>query len=142
LKIKGGIGKSKLGFVTAFLISSRNKVEAPIRLYVDTGSSHTTISERDAERIGIDYPKLKRAPYPIKGIGGTVDGYLLSECMLVFRFSNCAHVEFLDNILVLRHNPKTKEEHLATWDIPSLLGCDILKNYSVRFTYKSVILEK
>jgi hypothetical protein len=45
LKIYGGRGRSKLGYVNAYLMCSKPKIDAPIRLFVDTGASRTTISD-------------------------------------------------------------------------------------------------
>lgn len=142
MRIIGAIGKSGLGYVSARLISPRYGINASIRFYVDTGASHTAIADRDAERIGINYGRLRIAPYKVSGVGGIVDGYLLHECMLVFQFSQCAHIEYLNNILVLKHNPQTEEEKRKVQSIPSLLGVDVLKSYTVRFANKTIILEK
>lgn len=121
LQIVGRIGKSGLGVVSAYLISTRLDVHASVRFYVDTGASHTSIADRDAQRIGIDYRRLKKAPYQVSGVGGVVDAYLLPNCMLVFRFSQSAHIEYLDNIVVMKHSPQTEEERRRVWEVPSLL---------------------
>ena len=141
MQIRGKIGKSGLGFVSAYLIAN-NTINAAVRFYIDTGASHTTIADRDARRIGIDYTKLAKAPFQISGVGGLVDAYLLPECMVLFNFENSALAEYLNTILVLKHDPKTPEEERNVLEVPSLMGLDILKKYTVRFTNSSVILER
>ena len=83
LQITGKIGKSGLGYVSAYLISAPN-VDATIRFYVDTGASITTTGDRDAKRIGIDYTKLRKAPFQISGVGGPVDAYFPLTALLCF----------------------------------------------------------
>ena len=138
MKIIGGIGSSGLGFVSAVLVTPLLKINAPIRFYVDTGACRTVISDSDAQRLGIDIKKLKKYPNSVQGVGGTVESYNLPESMLVFRFSDCMHIEYLDNAMVLG-SPKRSLDKFVT---PNLLGIDILKNYSVHFTNQKVILEK
>jgi hypothetical protein len=134
MKIVGGLGKSRLGYISAILMVEKFNINAPVRFYVDTGASRTLISDRDALRIGVDYKKLRKAPEKVQGLDGEVDVYLLPKCMLVFSFADCVHIEFLSNIFVLHSGNRTT--------IPSLLGIDVLKKYSVNFTEKKVIREK
>lgn len=140
--MNGGRGKSRLGFVAAVLIAPSQNINAVIRFYIDTGASRTVIADRDAQRIGIDYSSLIRAPERMLGIGGEVDAYLLPDCMLVFEFDNSAFVEYLDDIMVIRSDWRTEEERRKVKQVPSLLGLDVLENYSVSFTDDSVILER
>jgi len=142
MQLHGKIGKSGLGFVSVYLLATNNAINASIRFYVDTGASHTTIADRDAQRIGIDYSKLTKASFAVSGVGGQVDAYLLPQCMVIFTLDNSALVEYVDSILVLKHNPKTPEEQENVMEVPSLMGLDILKKYTVRFTNSSVILER
>lgn len=84
LKIEGRYGDAGLAFVSAYLISRRPIIRAPIRLYIDTGSSVTIINDMDAERIGINYERLPRSTDPFLGIGGgDVERYLLQDCTLL-----------------------------------------------------------
>jgi predicted aspartyl protease len=136
MKIVGGIGESNLGFISAILIIPSLHINDPIRFYVDTGASGTVIANKDAERLGIDKTSLK--PLDVHGIGGKAKCYLLPKSMLVFRFSDCMHIEYLNNAMVLDSSPRQRQN----FNTPSLLGVDILKNYSIRFTNKQIILEK
>ena len=139
MQIRGTRGKSGLGVVSAYLLS-KEVGEAAIRFYVDTGASHTTIAYRDALRIGIDYKKLKKAPFKVSGVGGVVDAYLLPNCMLLFQFERSAYIEYLSGIIVLKYDPRNKEELKRALTVPSLLGIDFLRHYNVRFTDTKVIL--
>jgi hypothetical protein len=144
LKIYGALGRNKLGYVNAYLMCSNPKIDAPIRFYVDTGASRTTIADRDAIRIGIDHERLEESKNPIIGIGCTkIKNYLLRNVMIVFRESeNSFHVERLSFVTILKHEPKDAEEQAIVDQCPSLLGVDLLAKYSVRFTTTKVILEK
>ncbi len=143
MKIEGRIGQSELGYVTAYVMSRPLDIQAPVRFYVDTGACQTTIADRDAQRIGIDYARLEMAETRISGIGGTVDTYKLPECMIVFQTNRTILIEQLDEILVMRHGESRDEEEARRIQmVPSLLGVDVLKGYSVRFTQVKVILEK
>jgi hypothetical protein len=141
LQIRGKIGKSGLGFVTAYLIS-QPKISATIRFYVDTGASSTTISDRDAKRIGIDYKRLKKAPWSVTGVGGQVDAYLLKGCLIMFQHDQSILAERLDYVTVLRHNPRNKLEEKIALEVPSLMGLDILRKYRVHFVPDGVILTR
>lgn len=63
MEIIGKRAKSGLGIVSAYPVSRKHKIDASVRFYVDTGASHTTIAPRDAERLGITYKKLVKAPF-------------------------------------------------------------------------------
>jgi hypothetical protein len=144
LKIYGARGRSKLGYVNAYLICTKPKINAPIRFYVDTGASRTTIADRDAIRLGINYAQLRQSQVPIIGIGCTqIKNYLLRDALVIFHISeNSYHIERLPIITVLKHEPQNERERAIVDQCPSLLGIDVLAKYSTRFTDKKVILEK
>jgi len=140
MRISGNIGQGELGYVRPFVLCETPEISGPIRMVVDTGASRTTISERDAIRLGIDYETLTcPEDNSVIGIGGTCLYYLTGEVALVFRVSRDSwHTERLDSVLVLKSN----DDEMAALRVPSLLGRDILSRYSVRFTRTKVILEK
>jgi hypothetical protein len=119
------------------------EINDPIRFYVDTGASRTTIADRDAIRLGLEFTQLQESA-PALGIGcKRVKTYLLRDVTLVFRISQSSfHVERLPAITVLKHDPQSEEERRNVDQIPSLLGIDVLEKYSIRFTKKHIILEK
>jgi len=116
----------------------------PIRFYIDTGASRTTIADRDAVRLGLDYSQLEENIIPVVGIGcKSVKNYLIRNVSIVLRISRDSyHVERLPFITVLKHEPANDHEQDIIDQLPSLLGIDILHKYSVRFTAKRVVLEK
>ena len=57
MRICGLRGRGELGYVNAYLMCSDPEINDPIRLYVDTGASRTTIADRDAIRLGLDYSR-------------------------------------------------------------------------------------
>lgn len=142
MKIIGGRGRSNLGFVNAYLICSKPLINDPIRLYVDTGASRTTIADRDAIRLGINYELLEESEAPVIGIGcNQIKNYLLRDVLLAFHVSDGGyHLEPLPLVTVLRHEPQSDEERMIVDQCPSLLGIDLLSRYAVRFTPKSVII--
>lgn len=144
MRIHGARGRSKLGYVNAYLMCANPNINAPIRLYVDTGASRTTIADRDALRLGIDYGQLEESQSPVIGIGCTrIKNYLLRDVLVVFRVSeNSFHIERLPIVTVLKHEPRNDSERAIVDQCPSLLGIDLLEKYGVRFTAKKVILEK
>lgn len=88
MKIYGGRGRGNLGNVIAFLLCSNPEIHDPIRLYVDTGASRTTIADCDASRLGLNHVQLEESDVPAWGIGcKEIKTYLLREVSLVFRIS-------------------------------------------------------
>ena len=144
MRIYGKLGKSGLGYVNVYLMCSNPRINDPIRFYVDTGASRTTIADRDAARLGLDYGELEEAEAPVIGIGcSAIRNHHLRNVLLVFRVSGGSyHIERLPVVTVLRHEPRSDEELRIVDQCPSLLGIDLLRKYTVRFTRKSVILEK
>lgn len=143
MRIYGGRGRGNLGHVNAFLMCPNPEISKPIRFYVDTGASRTTIADRDAIRMGLDYTQLQQSD-PALGIGcAFIKTYLLRNVTLVFKVSSSSfHMERLPAVTVLKHEPRNEEERRNVDQLPSLLGVDVLEKYSVRFTKKRVILER
>jgi predicted aspartyl protease len=144
IKISGLIGQGGLGYVRPYIVLQDLHIQSPIRMVVDTGASRTTISERDANRLGIEYSSLTCPDNNrVIGIGGACRYYLAGRAALVFRISESSwHTEMLDSVFVLKTETDNDEAKKAAQKIPSLLGIDILKKYSVRFTKKRVYIEK
>lgn len=144
LRVYGGRGRGRLGYVNVFLICPSPSINDPIRLYVDTGASRTTIADRDAVRLNIDYTQLEQSPIPVIGIGSkNVKNYILRNVLLIFRVVGGGyHMERVREVTVLKHEPETAQEKARVDQIPSLLGIDVLEKYRIRFTKKRVVLEK
>ena len=99
-----------------------------IEFLVDTGASRTTICDKDAIRLGIDFGKLEKLDEGMLGIGGVVDTYVLKDVKLVFRREDeKSYVENFERIYVLKH--AVLDERIMR--IPSILGRDILNKYAL-----------
>ena len=121
-------GPLEAAYVAAILESKTLHIYATLEFLVDTGATRTTISDKDAIRLCIDYMTLEKLGEGMLGIGGTVDTYNLKDTKLIFHQENKkTHEETLERICVLKH-PQLNERILR---IPSILGRDILNKYSL-----------
>jgi predicted aspartyl protease len=130
LKFSGGIGPGGVGFITVNLMCEQYGINAPIRFFVDTGCSVTTIGLMDAQRIGINYNVLTKSLTPTITANGNVFPYILPKCGIFFSLPDALLLEYIGNANVSTTNPI------------SVLGLDILKRFSIRFTMDNVILER
>ena len=114
-------------YVAAILESETLHIYATVEFLVDTGATRTTISDKDAIRLGIDYTALEKLGEGMLGIGGTVDTYSLPDAKLTFHQENKkTHTETFEKICILKH-PQLNERILR---IPSILGRDILNKHT------------
>ena len=88
------------------------------------------MSDRDANKLGVDYKMLEKLDCGMLGIGGTVDTYVLKDAKLIFNSAdNKAHIEQLDSLCFLKHS----EMNERIVRIPSVLGRDILNKYLLKY---------
>ncbi len=130
MRIKGFIKGGKFGpaYVIATIIIKDLDIKSPIELLLDTGATRTTILDRDAIRLGIDYSKLEKHREGTLGIGGVVETYIIRNIELVFITEDRKHYkERLDMIYVLKH--KTLNDKILR--LPSILGRDVLNKYKL-----------
>jgi hypothetical protein len=121
-------GQLEAAYVAAILESRTLHIYATVEFLVDTGATRTTISDKDAIRLGIDYLMLEKLGEGMLGIGGTVDTYNLKDIKLIFNQENrITREEVLEKICVLKH-PLLTPQILR---IPSILGRDILNKYAL-----------
>jgi len=121
-------GIFEAAYAVAVLESKVHGIHETIEFLVDTGASRTTISDKDAVRLGTDFGKLERLSEGMLGIGGLVDTYVLKDVKLTFRRENGkSHVENFDRIYVLKH--AVLDERIMR--IPSILGRDMLNKYTL-----------
>ena len=114
--------------VVAVLESDALGMRETIEFLVDTGASRTTICDKDAIRLGIDFGKLEKLGEGMLGIGGVVDTYVLKDVKLVFRREDDkSHVQNFERIYILKH--AVLDEKIMR--IPSILGRDILNKYAL-----------
>lgn len=151
MKIKGIAKRDTLSFVFAIMTCEElNIYSKPIRLCVDTGATNTTIMDADADKLAIDYSKLKESKQGALGIGGIVKSYEIGKMTLEFKTDNDELVqkEEIADAHVLRHIDESPSMDLRLMNmmyifrLPSLLGLSVLRNYHIYFEDETVILEK
>jgi hypothetical protein len=121
-------GIFEAAYVVAVLESEVLGIRETIEFLVDTGASRTTICDKDAVRLGIDFGRLERLSEGMLGIGGLVDTYVLKDVKLTFRREEGrSHVENFERIYVLKH--AVLDERIMR--IPSILGRDILNKHAL-----------
>ena len=119
-------GLLEAAYVVAVVSLRQLGIEGVVEFLVDTGASRTTISDKDAIRLGIDYFKLEKLPGGTLGIGGNVDTYVAKGSEVSFKTRDKKyHVEKLDKLYVLRH--ERVDDNIKR--IPSVLGRDVLNKY-------------
>lgn len=68
------------------------------------------------------------------GIGGKVYPYVLKDITITFPDSEPPdHQETLDRIIVLKDSSTTAEERRDLFKVSSVIGMDILRNYTISF---------
>lgn len=121
-------GIFEAAYVVAVLESETLGMRETVEFLVDTGASRTTICDKDAVRLGIDFRRLKRLSEGMLGIGGLVDTYVMSDAKLTFRTEDGeSHVENFDRIYVLKHVVRDEK----TMRTPSILGRDMLNEHAL-----------
>jgi hypothetical protein len=121
-------GNLEAAYVLAILESKTLHTYATLEFLVDTGATRTTISDKDAIRLAIDYQALQKLPEGMLGIGGTVDTYTLKDATLTFhKQDKKTHQETLECICILKHTPLSER----ILRIPSILGRDILNKHAL-----------
>jgi hypothetical protein len=146
-KIVGDIGIGGLGYINAILMSRPNRLYSPIRFCVDTGCSVTIISHLDALRIGLDdYSNNKNLQISdqqtINGVRAFIL-YILPDAEILFSSEGTSILEYVGNIHVMPPPPptitsRTNDESNQI----SLLGVDVLKNFTISFSQNNIILGK
>jgi len=121
------VGPFEAAYVVAVLESDFLRMSETVEFLVDTGASRTTICDKDAVKLGIDYNRLERFGDGMLGVGGVVDAYVLRDVRLIFRREDeRSHVESFERIYALKH-PVLDERIMR---LPSILGRDMLNKYS------------
>ena len=144
MQLKGNLDVDNEIFVIPCSISSSNlKKSASVDFIVDTGSSKTTINDKDVRRLQINYEDLKPSRDKYYGVGGSdFKSYELLDCKLLFvdDYEN-QRLEELEYVVVNDHNFKSGKEEEMMLGFQSLLGLDILKKYRIYFSNYTVFLE-
>jgi hypothetical protein len=103
----------------------------PVSFLIDTGSSVTTILDRDRERLGLGWNKLAKTSKTLTGIGGTIDTRVISDGLLFFRTMTGDMIREKVDVYVAKHDmtrlDRRTEERIL--QLPSLLGRDLIERY-------------
>ena len=119
-------GLFEASYVVAVLESEFLGIHETLEFLVDTGASRTTICDKDAIKLGIDFSMLEKLGEGMLGVGGVVNTYVLKDVKLVFRREDeRSHVESFERIYVLKH--AVLDEKILR--LPSILGRDMLNKY-------------
>jgi aspartyl protease len=144
-KIVGDIGIGGLGYINAILMSRPNRIYSPIRFCVDTGCSVTIISRLDALRIGLDYSNNKSLQksdqQTINGVRAFIP-YILPDAEILFNSEGTSILEYVGNIHVMPPPPTTTSMANDESNQISLLGVDVVKNFTISFSQNNIILGK
>jgi len=101
----------------------------PLKIYLDTGASHTTLSLKDAEEMGIAAGNLRSSEITNYGYGGRMDVRKLPEvCMVFIRDDKSTVPVCMDSIQVnyTYSAVKKKDKDKIVYGMPSVLGVDSL----------------
>ncbi len=113
-------------YVDVAVESETLHIYATVELLIDTGATKTTISDKGALRLGVDYETLERLGKGMLGIGGPVDTHILKDARIIFNQDNKKkYSEQLESLCFLKHS-EVNERILR---IPSILGRNILNKY-------------
>jgi len=126
-------------YVPAYLASTELPYVYPILFAVDTGMDVSLISPRDALGLGIDFSKLEQGVVAV-GIGGQVKLNFLKDVILIFKTDSRNKPLYtlkLDKILI-QGRAQTEYEKV----LPSLLGLDVLRSFSLHFEKGFMYLER
>lgn len=117
---------------------------APIRFVIDTGAARTIVSIADGIKLGLDFTKLEPSHERLKGVGGSVNALILEKCRLLFtdiQTDKMYSEDIEDYIFVVSPFVKSQAKKRQVMSVPSLLGIDVLRKYTISFSSMSVILE-
>jgi len=125
-----GFFKNSAGFINAQFISEKVGIDATIEFLVDTGASRTTLLDKDAIYLGINYGKLRKSEQDMSGIGGSVETYVINDSILLF-----GEHSIKTPVFVLKHplEEMNREERIKIFRFPSILGRDVINKFRLIF---------
>lgn len=127
-------------YIQATVICINPVIYNSIAFKIDTGCDITTISLYDAYNLRLDFSKLGN-PSESLGINGIVPTYSIFNCGLSFDLGEFFITEKLYTVNISRPTA-TKENWEIIKSIPSLLGIDFLRRYTIKCDNDFVYLEK
>ncbi len=134
------------------LIQNINIDSTIINFVIDTGSTQTIISIKDAIKLKLlsikeeTFELINNYNLPTEKTQtaiGTMSLLRLENIMITFYLNElCFFAEHFNAIYISKPMIKNEEEYKVMIDIPSVLGIDILKNYKIEFSNETVLLER
>ena len=125
-----GFFRNGAGFVNVHLISESMDIDETVEFLADTGASRTTLLDKDAIYLDLDYNKLPKYKENLSGIGGSISTYVIEDASLII-----GSIQMDMPVMVGRHpvEKMTNEELIRTLRIPSLLGRDVINRFRLIF---------
>lgn len=126
-------GNSLAPYVPAGVMMPGNSdFTGAVNFLADTGATRTSLAPKDILNFNIDWTFLSRYPrFDLTGIGGNVSYYEVSDMWLMFQCGGLLAI--LTNTLMISDiwtDPKSGGD--PSWNIPSLLGRDVLNLCEIR----------
>jgi hypothetical protein len=139
--IEGYLHSDKSPFIDIMVEVKELNIKRKVPFLIDTGSPITILSERDARKLRLNYKELKQANGNIMGLGGFTETFILYDTILHFFSKESTYDLPLKELFVYRNIIEDKE---IINQIPSLLGRDVLHEFTVVYDEKSstVSIEK
>jgi hypothetical protein len=125
-----GFFRNDAGYINGHLVSKELKIDETVEFLVDTGASRTTLLDKDAIYLGIDYNQLRKSEQDMSGIRGSVDTYVIDDSVLLFGDKS---IEI--PVFVLRHPLESmdKEEKIKILRFPSIVCRDVIQKFKLIF---------
>jgi hypothetical protein len=153
LLFKGFKEKSSNLYYIESMIQNKNIDNTIIDFVVDTGSTLTIISVKDALKLkllSIDENSFELKSNfdlykeKVQTTMGSMDLLKLDDVILSFFFDNdkCYFAEYFDAIYIAKPTIRNEGDYKIIMTIPSVLGIDILRNYKIEFSNDMVMLER
>jgi len=153
LLFRGFKEKSSNLYYIKVIIQNKNIDNAIIDFVVDTGSTLTIISVKDAIKLkllSIDEKSFELISNfdlykeKVQTTMGSMDLLKLDDVILSFLFDNdkCYFAEYFDAIYIAKPTIRNEGDYKIIMTIPSVLGIDILRNYKIEFSNDMVMLER
>ena len=153
MRFKGSKEKYGSLYHIGALVQNKHIDKTVINFVVDTGSTLTILSVKDAIALKLLSVKEETSFGLINNHNlkiektqtsiGSMDLLKLEDVILTFYFhKQCCFAEYFEAIYVAKPLIKSEEEYGLVMDIPSVLGIDVLKNYRIEFSNDAVFLER
>jgi len=128
------------GFLPTFLEIKDLGLTGKVDFLLDTGAGETILSEKDAQRIGLNYKNFPRGK-TAQGVGGMANTYKIDREVTL-------HMLTTDRAIYSpsRKDIEVLEEPTKEKVLPSLLGLEFLEELNFKLTYdmpvRAIYLER